>query len=1460
MLDKIIAFSIKNKFIIALMTLALIVWGVWSASKLPIDAVPDITNNQVQIITVCPTLAGQEVEQLVTYPIEQSIANLPDLEELRSISRFGLSVITVVFHDKVDIYFARQLINERLKEAESKIPKGVGTPELAPVSTGLGEVYQYIIHPKKGSESKYTAMDLRTMQDWIVARQLYGTPGIAEVNSFGGRLKQYEVAVNPDRLIAMGITIPEIFTALEKNNENTGGAYIDKKPNAYFIRGVGLIGSFDDIKNIVVKTNPNGIPILIKDVAEVHLGSAVRYGAMTYNGEVDAVGGVVMMLKGANSADVVSRIKDKMHTIQKSLPQDVIIEPYLDRTDLVNRAISTVEKNLIEGALIVIFVLVLFLGNLRAGLIVASAIPLSMLFALGLMNVFGVSANLMSLGAIDFGLIVDGAVIIVEASLYFLEHRKETHALSQMEMDKAVGSSAKRMMNSAAFGQIIIMIVYLPILSLIGIEGKMFRPMAQVVSFAIIGAMFLSLSYIPMMSALILPRNISHKKTFSDRMMNFFQSIYAPLLETAIRFKKVFVGATVAVFIISVFLFSKMGGEFIPTLQEGDFAFHCILPQGTSLSQSLETSMQASRLIKAFDEVKMVVGKTGAAEVPTDPMPPEATDMMIILKSPDKWKRDISYDELAEEFEEQLNTIPGVFFEKNQPIQMRFNELMTGIRQDVAVKIFGENMDTLLTYANKVNSVVQGVDGATEPSVERVAGLPQIVIKYNRSQIANYGLNIEDINHIVSTAFAGGGAGVVYENERKFDLVVRLDSTHRNNIDDVSHLYIPTANGTQIPLSQVADIKMELGPAQISREDGKRRIVIGFNIKGRDVASVVADIQTQLDENVKLPEGYYYTYGGTFENLQAASKRLMIALPVALALIFMLLYFTFSSVKQATLIYTAIPMSAIGGVFALLIRDMPFSISAGIGFIALFGVAVLNGIVLIGTFNQLEKEGMTGILERIKEGTKIRLRPVLMTATVASLGFFPMAFSHGAGAEVQKPLATVVIGGLITATFLTLFVLPLLYILFSKTRKHGLSGAEGMKPTILTTIVLLMFVFSGNVTAQTSTTPIQLTVEDAIGIAFKNNPGLQATRMEVQQNKALQKTGWEIDRTNFSLIQDPTSGGNIDNSFGITQSFSFPTVYSSQSKILTQQTALSEKLSAVTQNELIRDVKIAYYNLAYFIEKLKLLTYQDSIYKIFSNAAELRFKTGETSNLEKLSAQNKYQEIRLLKQQTEADRNIAMLELQKLLNTTDALGFSDIKLTKLPFTLNPDTALVKQNPVYGFYEQQINLAKYQLRYEKNKLLPDFTIGYYHQYLLSSFNPADINRNYFPGTRVAGIQFGISAPVFFNAQSGRIQSSQFRVMTAQKAWQNTVNNLKTAYSRQIQEYQKFAALLNYYENTGLNQADEQLKVTQLSYSKGAISYVEYIQNLTQAISIKSEYLNNLNLYNQSIININFLVNK
>jgi cobalt-zinc-cadmium resistance protein CzcA len=1067
------------------------------------------------------------------------------------------------------------------------------------------------------------------------------------------------------------------------------------------------------------------------------------------------------------------------------------------------------------------------------------------------MNVFGVSANLMSLGAIDFGLIVDGAVIIVEATLHHLGMRKAIGKLSQSEMDNEVFVSASKIRSSAAFGEIIILIVYIPILTLVGIEGKMFSPMAQTVSFAIIGALILSLTYIPMMCAAFLSKNVSHKQTLSDRMMNFFQRIYAPLLEKAIRFKKVIVGVTVAVFVVSVFLFSRMGGEFIPTLQEGDFAFHCILPQGTSLSQSLETSMQASRLIKEFDEVKMVVGKTGAAEVPTDPMPPEATDIMIILKPQSEWKRDISYDELAEEFEERLNTIPGVFFEKNQPIQMRFNELMTGIRQDVAVKIFGENMDTLLNYANKVNAVVQSVDGATEPSVERVAGLPQIVIKYNRSQIANYGLNIEDINHIVSTSFAGGSAGVVYENERKFELVVRLDSTHRNNIDDVSHLYIPTTNGTQIPLSQVAEIKMELGPAQISREDGKRRIVVGFNIKGRDVESVVTDIQKELNEKVKLPEGYYYTYGGTFENLQAASKRLMIALPVALALIFMLLYFTFSSVKQAALIYTAIPMSAIGGVFALLIRDMPFSISAGIGFIALFGVAVLNGIVLIGTFNQLEKDGMTDIIQRIKEGTKIRLRPVLMTATVASLGFLPMALSHGAGAEVQKPLATVVIGGLLTATFLTLFVLPLLYVLFSSKRKINISTAS----------ILVFALLSFNAANAQSPTTKSISVDDAITTALKNNLELQSQQLNVQSSTILKKSVFELPKTNVNFQFGQYNSINQDKAFQVSQSIPFPTYYSAKSSLYKAELQGSQLQQQATVNKIKAQVQYWFYQLQYLQTTKKQLQDLDSLYNDFVSAAALRYKTGETNLLEKTTAETKRGQLSQLLKQNETDFATAYNSLKTLMNTSEDFTIT-VNENWQPLVLSSsfDTTLIANNPSLKVLYQQAVIAEQNKKLETASTLPDFNVGYFNQSLIGvqNINGADVN---FDGSkRFQGFNVGISIPITFFSNTSKIKSLDYKQQALQKEADNGKLILQNQLQNAFQQYNQNLSQYNYYKSTALPNADIIISTAKVGFKSGDIGYIEYLQALQTATDVQLSYLQSVNQINQSIVNINFLINK
>ncbi len=1421
------------------MTLALIIWGVWSASKLPLDAVPDITNNQVQIITLTPTLAAQETEQLVTYPIEQSLANLPDLEEMRSISRFGLSVITVVFHDDIDIYFARQLITEKLKEAEEKIPKGIGTPELAPVSTGLGEIYQYVIHPKKGAENKYTAMDLRTMQDWIVARQLYGTKGVAEVNSFGGLVKQYEVAVNPARLKSLNITIAEIFSALEKNNENTGGAYIDKKPNAYFIRGVGLIGSMDDINSIVIK-KVNAIPILIKDVAEVKFGNAVRYGSLTFNGEKEVVGGIVMMLKGANSAAVVERVKAKMEVIKKAIPDDVEIEAFADRTSLVNRAVSTVKTNLIEGALIVLLVLILFLGNIRAGLIVASAIPLSMLFALGMMNVFGVSANLMSLGAIDFGLIVDGAVIIVEATLHFLAVKHGAGKLTQQQMDIAVENSAKKMMSSAAFGQIIILIVYFPILSLTGIEGKMFRPMAQTVGFAIMGALILSLTYIPMMSALFLSKKASHKKNISDKMMDFFQRGYTPLIRWATRMKYAVVTGAVVLLAISIFLFSRMGGEFIPQLQEGDYAFHAILPQGTSLTQSVETSMQASRIIKSFPEVEMVVGKTGSAEVPTDPMPPEATDLIIKLKPKSEWTTTQDYDELAAMMMEKLEVIPGVFFEASQPIQMRFNELMTGVRQDVAIKIFGENIDTLAMLAPKVAAVVQSVKGSTDPQVESTTGLPQITIQYDRGKIAGYGLNIEDINHTISTAFAGQAAGVVFENERKFDLVVRLDSANRTSIEDVSNLFVATTDGNQIPLSQVATISYKEGPAQITREDGKRRIVVGFNVKDRDVQSVVTEIQEKLNAAKILPTAYYYTYGGTFENLKEASARLQIAVPAALALIFLLLYFAFGSMKEALLIFTAIPMSAIGGVFALLLRGMPFSISAGVGFIALFGVAVLNGIVLISTFNQLEKDGMKDIFQRVFEGTKIRLRPVLMTASVAALGFIPMALSSGAGAEVQKPLATVVIGGLITATFLTLVVLPLLYIIFSTKRK------KKIKTVLPVTIIIAFLIFSGSVQAQEPVAK-RISSNEVITSANKNLQ-YEINNQQINKGKAQIKTASAFPKTGVFAENDdlrPSDNKGVLK-VGISQSIAWPGLYKAQKNLYNEQLKYYQFNTAALELDIKRDVRTVYYQLWYLQDKQQLYNRLDSIYKSLNNAARLKVKTGDSPGLDSIAANVRMRELQALLQQISKEIQIQQQSLMQLLNTNELMLPLLIPLEKLPM---PVLANDSVHPLLALQSQNINIANAGIAVTKNENKPEFSGRFFSQRLYGVKDP------------YTGFSVSATFPLFgASAYRSKVKVAQADMVLQQKQYDYDKQVLNTRQLQMQQDVEKNKSMLSFYENTGLIQADEIIKAATLAYQAGEISFAELSQFLTQGIEIQKNYLENLNAYNQSVIQFNYYINQ
>lgn len=1438
MLDKIIAFSIKNKVIIGMLTFVLVIAGIWSAAKLPIDVIPDISNNQVQVITLAPSLGAQEVEQFITAPIELATGNIAHVTEKRSISRSGLSVITLVFEEDVDVYWARQQVGAQLKEVEAQLPKGMGEPMLAPITTGLGEIYHYVIHAKPGYEEKYSATELRTIQDWVVKRQMAGVVGLAEVSGWGGFVKQYEIALDNERLNAMNISVTEIYEALENNNANTGGSYIEQQSNAYFIRGLGQVKSLEDIEKIVVKSI-NDNPILIRDVADVRFGSATRYGAVTRNGEGEVVAGITLMLKGENFNQVSKNVKERMAQIQKTLPEGVVIEPFIDRSELVGRAIGTVEKNLIEGGLIVVLILVLLLGNLRAGLVVASVIPLAMLFALCMMRLFGVSGNLMSLGAIDFGLIVDGAVIIVEAIVHRItssqRHHKGVEKLSQAQMDTEVYGAASKIRTSAAFGEIIIMIVYLPILALAGIEGKMFIPMAQTVAFAILGAFILSLTYVPMMSALCLSKKTEHKRNISDKIMDFFQRAYSPILEFALRFKRGIVITFAILFLFSLWIFNNIGGEFIPTLEEGDLTVEISMMQGASLTQTVETFTKAEALLKKkFPEIRQIVTRIGSAEIPTDPMPIERGDMMLQMKPKEDWTNADSREEMQEKIEETLAVLPGINVEVTQPMQMRFNELMTGIRQDVAVKIYGDDLDELARLASRVGTIIAPVQGVTEPTIEKSTGLPQIVVEYNRDKIAQYGLSISDVNMVLNTAFAGNVAGVVFENEMRFDMVVRLKRDLREDILNIENLFIPLPSGNKVPLNQLADIKIIDAPAQVSRENGKRRVYVGFNVRGRDVESLVEEIQAKLDKNLKLPPGYYITYGGQFQNLKEANSRLAISVPIALGLILVLLYFTFHSLKQTLMIFTAIPLSAIGGILALWIRDMPFSISAGVGFIALFGVAVLNGIVLIGEFNSLEKDGISDIYERVRLGTKHRLRPVIMTASVAALGFFPMAFSTSAGAEVQKPLASVVIGGLISATLLTLLVLPALYILFSKAKRNKVGRAPA--------IVVLLLLSSVAFAQQPQSKP--LTLEEAVKIAIEKNPQLRSVSLEVSQQKALKKSAFDIPKTNFTLLHGQYNGTYNDNNFSVQQDFSFPTVYTSQGKAQKQSIILSEKAKAVTEGELIRDVKSAYYQLILGKERLKLLTTQDSIYRKFSDVAQVKYRTGETSNLEKLSAISKFQEVQLQRTEAEADIIIYQQELQKLLGISEEVLIADNKLKKQVLSISTDSTAIKQNPVLAYYNQKISVASSQLAVEKNKFLPDLSLGYFNQSLDGV-------------TGFQGVEFGIGIPIFFSAQRGRVQSAKIQAEIAKSDALNYSNGLKANFNQQLQAYNKLLNLVNYYESSGLQQADQILRITQFSYKKGEIGYVEYIQNLTQALAIKSGYLDILNQYNQTVININFL---
>ena len=1427
MINSIISFSIKNKALIWLLTIGLIVGGFYSMTKVPLDAVPDITNNQVLVITTAPNLGTEDIEQFVTYQVELAVANLPDVTEIRSVSRFGLSVVTIVFTDDAGTYLPRQLVSEALAEVKEKIPEGFGEPFMAPISTGLGEIYQYTLEVQPGYDSIYDDMELRTIQEWIVKRQMAMLPGVVEVNSFGGRGKQFEVAVNPDKLRSMGLTISDVFEALESNNQNTGGAYIEKNFQANFIRGEGLMRSKEDIKNTLV-ANIDGQPVFIRDVAKVKFGSFVRYGAFTKNGKGEAVGGIVMMLKGENSNNVIKAVKERVELIQKSLPEGVQIKPFLDRSKLIKSTTSTVAENLAIGALIVIFVLVFFLGNLRGGLIVASTIPLALLFAFVMMHIFGVWANLMSLGALDFGILVDGAVIIVESMIFYL-HRKELLGtkLPAGKRNEIAYKSASKMMNAAFFGQIIILIVFIPVMALQGVEGKMFKPMAMTFGFAVLGVVVLCLTYIPMMAATFLQPPKNDKMSWGDKFIRKLENIYSPVINWALAKGRIVVGIALILLIAGGFLFSRMGAEFMPQLDEGDFAFQAFLKPGTSLSEVRKTSIRLEQIVlENFpDEIESIQSRIGVADLPMDPMPLDIADIFVILKPQDQWTKVSSKQELVDRVKEEVSVLPGINFEFTQPIEMRFNELLTGIREDVAIKLYGDNLDVLADKAAEIAKLVAGIEGVAGVKAEATRGLPQITVNYDRNKLGRYGLKITELNTLIETAFSGGVAGSIYEGERMFDLVVRLDDEHRMSIEDIRNLYVDLPDGNQIPLKQVADISYQPGPMQISRDNTNRRTYVGINVEGRDIKSLVQEIQKKLDENLKLPSGYYIRYGGAFENLERATKRLSLVVPLALALIFMLVFFAVKSFKQTLMIYVAIPFAAVGGIFSLYLRDMPFSISAGVGFIVLFGVAVLNGLVLISGFNELKAEGKFQMREIIRRGSIRRIRPILLTASTDILGFLPMAVSTSAGAEVQQPLATVVIGGMLTSTLLTLIVLPILYK-WVESGKWS-SGKRILSPVGITAILLIGGLgFSGNTQAQNTT----LSLPQAIERAKENYPSIKAAALEYERQQALKTTAWDFGTTSVFTGKEESGNGlpGIYNKIGFGQNnidlFAVP----AKNKLAERRKDLAGTKQELTLNALVRDVSIAWTEALYTKKQWMLYQQLDSLYADFQRAAELRYKTQQTSKIEYLSASAKYKELLVSKRTAESNYQAALQILNQYLLFPSAYDITDAEtgLETYPVTVLSDS--LSTSPLMNFYATQSLIAESVWKTQKAKFLPKVNLNY----TLQSVDGQSGFHSW---------QAGISLPLVFNKQSGNTKAARLSYEIVEQNYKQKQLELNAAYNERMSRYIALKEVLDYYNEEALPLAEEQMEAANLAYRLGSIDYIQFIQNMETAIGTIQEFL-------------------
>ena len=1431
MFKAIVHFSIQKKLFVGLTTLFLLLGGIYAMMTLPIDAVPDITNNQVQIVTVSPTLAPQEVEQLITMPIEIAMSNIMNVEEIRSVSRFGLSLVTVVFKESVPTLDARQLINEQIQTVAGEIPTELGTPELMPITTGLGEIYQYVLRVEPGYEEKYDAMELRTIQDWIVKRQLSGIPGIVEINSFGGYLRQYEVAVDPDALYSLNITIGEVFEALNRNNQNTGGSYIEKINKAYYIRSEGMIGKIKDIERIVI-TNRGGIPIHISDVGSVRFGSAKRFGAMTKDGEGECVGGIAMMLKGANANVVTKELEARVERVQKMLPEGVRVEPYLNRSELVDRNISTVIRNLIEGALIVFIVLIIFLGNVRAGLIVASVIPLAMLFAFILMRVFGVSANLMSLGAIDFGIVVDGSIVILEGMLaHIYSRRLMGRTLSAEEMDREVEAGAGHVARSATFAVLIILIVFFPLLTLTGIEGKYFTPMAKTLVFCIIGALILSLTYVPMMASLFLKRTISSKPTFADRFFGKLNGVYRRTLHFCLRHIWGTIACSFAALAVSLFLFTRLGAEFIPTLDEGDFAMQMTLPAGSSLTHSIELSKQAEEtLMKNFPEIKHVVAKIGTAEVPTDPMAVEDADIMIVMKPFKEWTSASSRAEMVEKMKASLEPITGAEFNFSQPIQLRFNELMTGAKADIAIKLYGEDMAELYKKAKEASLFVEQVPGAADVIVEQAMGLPQLVVHYDRAKIARYGMNIEELNTIIRTAYAGEAAGVVFENERRFDLVLRLDNDKVADLN-LDKLFVRTAEGIQIPVSEVATIELVNGPLQINRDATKRRIVIGVNVRDADIQKVVRTIQETLDKHIKLEPGYYFEYGGQFENLQNAIDTLTIVIPVALSLILLLLFFAFKSVTYSLVVFSTVPLSLIGGILALWLRGLPFSISAGVGFIALFGVAVLNGILMINHFNNLRKQTKYQMTTNriLAKGCPHLLRPVFLTGLVASLGFVPMAIAKSAGAEVQRPLATVVIGGLIVSTILTLIIIPVFYRLVNSSAAWK---RQRWLKRLLPFLLFLGILFPTHAQQTVS-------LEEAVTIALENHPRLKTAMASIERSRASRGESWEVSPTTFNYSWGQINGETRnDNQMEITQSLGSLLTPFYKNALVNRQVTTGEYYRDLVKKEITAEVKQAWAYYQYAFHLCALYKEQIEWAGRLRKASQLRYEQGDITLLERNMSSTLVADLQTRLSQAEEELQLATRRFSWTCYSDSPLLPMDTTLVLFPARV----AEIAPSDIHlNYFRSVADEKKAMLRIERSRFFPELSVGYVRQKIA-------------PLSGLDSWMVGISFPVLFFPQHSRVRQAKIDSYIARTEAESNIRQLNNKVEELSVALRKEGEHIRYYTTGALPEADALLKSATVQFKESETDITQFVQSLNAAREIRRGYIEAVYAYNISALEL------